>query len=66
MLEIIFCGIFLFNAISFYVIASSNKDMLIKKYKVDASRIVSAEGCGVGDLFSEPTWNRVAVSTLSE
>lgn len=46
--------------------ANAVKDMLIKKYKVDASRIVSAEGCGVGDLFSEPTWNRVAVSTLSE
>lgn len=46
--------------------ANAVKDMLVKKYKVDASRIVSAEGCGVGDLFSEPTWNRVAVSTLSE
>lgn len=46
--------------------ANAVKDMLIKKYKIDASRITSAEGCGVGDLFSEPTWNRVAVSTLSE
>jgi len=46
--------------------AEAVKTMLVKKYKVDASRIVSVEGCGVGDLFSEPTWNRVAVSTLSE
>ena len=46
--------------------ANAVKDMLVKKYKVDASRIVSVEGCGVGDIFSEPTWNRVAVSTLSE
>ena len=46
--------------------ANAVKDMLVKKYKIDASRITSAEGCGVGDLFSEPTWNRVAVSTLSE
>ena len=46
--------------------AEAVKTMLVKKYKIDASRITSAEGCGVGDLFSEPTWNRVAVSTLTE
>ena len=39
------------------------KDMLIKKYKVNANRI-SAEGLGVGDMFSEPEWNRVSVCTI--
>lgn len=46
--------------------AQAVKNQLIKKYKIDASRIVEAKGCGVGDVFSEPTWNRVAISTISE
>ena len=45
--------------------AEAVKTMLIKKYGIDASRI-STQGCGVGDVFSEPTWNRVAISTLAE
>ncbi len=45
--------------------AEAVKSMLINKYKIAASRI-KAEGCGVGDLFSEPTWNRVAVSTIMQ
>lgn len=45
--------------------ANAVKNMLINKYKIAASRI-QAEGCGVGDLFSEPTWNRVAISTITE
>lgn len=45
--------------------ANAVKNMLVKRYKIAASRI-STEGCGVGDLFSEASWNRVAISTLSE
>lgn len=45
--------------------AEAVKNMLIKKYGIEASRI-QAQGCGVGDIFSEPTWNRVAISTLSK
>lgn len=43
--------------------AEAVKNMLINKYKVKASRI-SAEGLGVGDMFSEPDWNRVSVCTI--
>ncbi len=39
------------------------KNALVKTYKVDASRITT-KGMGVGDLFSVPTWNRVAVCTV--
>ncbi len=39
--------------------------MLIKTYKISADRIV-AEGQGVGDMFSEPDWNRVSICTLEE
>lgn len=46
--------------------AEAVKNALINKYKIAAARITSVEGCGVGDLFEEPTWNRVAVSTLTE
>ena len=37
--------------------------MLVKKYKVNANRI-DAQGLGVGDMFSEPEWNRVSVCTI--
>ena len=43
--------------------AKAVKDLLINKYKISASRI-SAEGQGVGDLFSEPDWNRVSICTI--
>lgn len=39
--------------------------MLINKYKINANRI-TAEGQGVGNMFSEPDWNRVSIATLSE
>ncbi len=39
------------------------KNALINKYKVAADRI-TAEGQGIGKLFSEPTWNRVSVCTV--
>lgn len=41
------------------------KNILIKKYRIEASRI-QAEGQGVGDMFSEPDWNRVSICTINE
>ena len=43
--------------------AAAVKDMLVKTYKINADRI-SAEGQGIGDMFAEPTWNRVSICTL--
>ncbi|MDE7154629.1 MAG: OmpA family protein [Muribaculaceae bacterium] len=43
--------------------ADAVKNVLVKKYGIDASRI-SATGAGVGDKFSVPSWNRVAISTV--
>ena len=43
--------------------AEAVKTVLVNKYKIDASRIV-AEGQGVGDMFSEPDWNRVSICTI--
>ena len=40
--------------------ANAVKDLLIKKYKIASDRI-DAQGLGVGDMFSEPDWNRVSV-----
>lgn len=45
--------------------ANAVKTMLVKKYGISASRITT-EGCGVGDIFSQQTWNRVAISTVSK
>ncbi len=45
--------------------AEAVKTMLQKKYRISSSRI-QASGQGVGNMFSEPDWNRVAISTLSE
>ncbi|WP_288732446.1 OmpA family protein [uncultured Phocaeicola sp.] len=45
--------------------AEAVKNMLINKYKINANRI-TAEGQGVGNMFSEPDWNRVSIATLSE
>ncbi len=45
--------------------AQAVKNLLIKKYRIDANRI-KAEGQGVGDMFSEPDWNRVSICTLVE
>ena len=41
------------------------KNILINKYGIAANRI-TAEGQGVGNMFSEPDWNRVAICTLEE
>ena len=45
--------------------AEAVKNILINKYGIAANRI-TAEGQGVGDMFSEPDWNRVAICTLEE
>lgn len=43
--------------------AESVKNYLIKRYKIDASRI-TAEGQGIGDMFAEADWNRVSICTI--
>ncbi len=43
--------------------ANSVKDALMKRYKIPASRI-QAEGCGIGEMFDEESWNRVAICIL--
>lgn len=43
--------------------ADAVKNALVKDYNVDANRI-STDGKGVGDIFSVPSWNRVAVMTV--
>ena len=45
--------------------AESVKDALIKRYKIAADRI-TAEGEGIGHMFSEESWNRVSSCTLEE
>lgn len=45
--------------------AEAVKNILINKYRIAASRI-TAEGQGVGNMFSEPDWNRVSIATLEE
>ncbi len=44
--------------------AAAVKDLLTNKYKIAAKRI-DAKGLGVGDMFSEPDWNRVSVCTIN-
>ena len=43
--------------------AEAVKTMLVKTYKIDANRI-NAQGQGVGNMFTEPSWNRVSICTL--
>ncbi|MCM1292948.1 MAG: OmpA family protein [Bacteroides sp.] len=43
--------------------AESVKTMLIKKYGIAADRI-TAEGEGIGHMFTENDWNRVSICTL--
>ena len=45
--------------------AESVKKILVSRYKIAADRI-QAEGNGIGDMFSEPDWNRVCISTIVE
>ncbi|MDR0896187.1 MAG: OmpA family protein [Prevotellaceae bacterium] len=45
--------------------AEAVKSILVKKYRIDARRI-AAEGQGVGNMFSEPDWNRVSICTITD
>ena len=45
--------------------ADAVKAILVDKYGIAASRI-NAVGHGVGDIFSEPAWNRVGICTIDE
>ena len=45
--------------------AEAVKTMLVKRYRISADRI-DAEGQGVGDMFSEPDWNRVSICTIDD
>ena len=44
--------------------ANAVRDLLVNKYKI-ASKRINAAGLGVGDMFSEPDWNRVSVCTIN-
>lgn len=43
--------------------ANAVKKVLIEQYGIDASRIIT-QGEGVGNLFSEPEWNRISILTV--
>lgn len=45
--------------------ADAVKNILVNKYGIAAGRI-NAIGHGVGDIFSEPAWNRVGICTIDE
>lgn len=45
--------------------AEAVKDALVKKYNINANRIV-AEGEGIGHMFSEDSWNRVSICTIED
>ena len=45
--------------------AEAVKTILVKRYRIAADR-VTAEGQGVGDMFTEPDWNRVSICTIEE
>ena len=45
--------------------AAAVKNLLVNKYKIAADRI-STEGCGVGDVFEQPEWNRVSICTIDK
>lgn len=45
--------------------AEAVKSILVKKYKISTNRI-TAEGQGVGDMFTDPDWNRVSICTIQE
>ncbi|MEY8687175.1 OmpA family protein [Bacteroides sp. AN502(2024)] len=45
--------------------AEAVKTILVNKYKINASRI-TAQGQGVGDMFTESDWNRVSICTIED
>ncbi len=46
-------------------LAEAVKNLLVQRYKISADRI-QAEGNGIGDMFSEPDWNRVSIANIVE
>ena len=46
-------------------VADAVKNILVNKDGIAANRI-NAIGHGVGDIFSEPAWNRVGICTIDE
>ena len=45
--------------------AEAVKNILVNKYQISTLRI-NAEGQGVGDMFTDPDWNRVSICTLED
>lgn len=45
--------------------AEAVKYILVNKYRISSSRI-TAEGQGIGDMFTDPDWNRVSICTIDE
>ena len=45
--------------------AAAVKNLLVNKYKIAADRIAT-QGCGVGDVFDQPEWNRVSICTIDK
>ena len=45
--------------------AEAVKTALIKKYGISADRI-TAEGEGIGNMFTEESWNRVSICTIED
>ena len=45
--------------------AEAVKTALVNKFKIDPSRI-SAEGEGIGHMFTEESWNRVSICTIED
>ena len=45
--------------------AESVRNSLINKYGIKANRI-QAEGQGIGEMFTEESWNRVAICTIED
>ena len=45
--------------------AEAVKNLLVKRYKISADRIQDEGNC-IGDMFSEPDWNRVSIANIVE
>lgn len=45
--------------------ADAVKQLLVMEYGIESERIV-AQGMGVGDLFSQPRWNRITLCIVEE
>ncbi|MCH5328576.1 MAG: OmpA family protein [Coprobacter sp.] len=45
--------------------AEAVKKILVNRYQINSNRI-NAEGQGIGDMFTDPDWNRVSICTIEE